>query len=279
MKHFYLGLLLLVAPLASAQNAAPLFTVASVKPSSPAVFQGISATFYPGGRFVAKGMTARDLIATAYGLSTLSPRLVGGPDWIDRQRFDVEAKVEAGTLNDGLAAAQVRELLLPALQRLLADRFHLVIQKEQKPMPVFELRLAQSGSKLPGSDTSEEVCRAVPAVAGCHDLSGSRSRGLRGSAATVGELASLLEMSSDQPIVDATGLKGLYVIKMGQYSRVTPELPSAALESRPADRRPPDEPWPSVFDVLEKELGLRLVPTRAPVEMLKIESIERPSGN
>ena len=255
------------------------FSVASVKRTGGQAFQGIGAAFSPGGRFSARGMTARDLVATAYGLATLSPRLIGGPDWIDSERYDVEAATDAGAVPPNLGPAQARELLLPALQKLLAARFQLVIHREQKMMPVFELRIAQAGPKLAKSDLSEEECRAISAPATCHDLRGSRSRGLQSTSATLGELASLLEMSSDQPIVDATGLTGLFSIRMGQYSRVTPELPNPALEGRPADRRPPAEPWPSVFEVLEKELGLRLLPGRAPVEILRIESIERPSAN
>jgi uncharacterized protein (TIGR03435 family) len=166
----------------------------------------------------------------------------------------------------------------PMLRQLLAERFNLVLRTEVKEMQVFQLVVAPSGAKLTKSSVSDVQCNDPTPPIICHDLVGSRMRGMSGEAVSLRDVASLLESSSDTPVVDGTGIKDLFVVKMGSYSRVTPQEIPPEIANLPADRpRPPPEPWPSVFKVVEQDLGLRLVLGRAPVEVLRIASAQLPT--
>lgn len=223
------------------------------------------------------------LIAAAYGLNFPTIRISGGPDWVasDRfaERFSVEAVAEPGAIPENLAPSQLRKQLQAMLRRLLEERFRLVLRTEQKDVQVYKLNVAPTGTKLTKSSISETQCVTPAAPIACHNLDGARPRGMMGDAVSLDEVAALLEASSDVPIVNATGIKDLFSIKLGPYSRVTPQIFPEEIERLPADRRPPPEPWPSVFKVLEQELGLQLVAGRAQVDMLRIESIQKPEAN
>jgi len=150
------------------------------------------------------------------------------------------------------------------LRRLLAERFMLILRTEQREMQVFKLVVAPTGSKLTRSLISEAECSAPKAPNACHDLAGSSSRGASGSAVSLDDLASLLEASSVAPVVNATGLEGLFSVKLAPYSRVTPLLIPDAIANLPADRRPAEQSFPSASKVLEQDLfrspaGIRTV--------------------
>ncbi len=158
------------------------------------------------------------------------------------------------------------------LQEMLRDRFHLVARKETREMPVYNMVLARKDGKL-GPQMKESAClpldREHPPAAGTRacgqgmsgggmmDLTGSELRGMAAN------LSSLLERS----VIDQTGLKGKYDIKLNW----SPDL-------GPSDDSPGSS-GPSVFAALEEQLGLKLVAGKGPVEMLVIEKAEKPSEN
>src|SRR5437667_4310744 len=104
--------------------------------------------FLPNGRIEARGTTMLRLISIAY--SVPSDRVTGGPNWLDTDRFDVVAKAPSG-------AAQIA--LRNMLQNLLAERFHLVVKNEEKPVPVFALTLVKKGVAKPSSGTGDPECK------------------------------------------------------------------------------------------------------------------------
>jgi len=272
----------LTALAAHPQGIEPSFAAVSIRPVQGRLPGLGTVLFQPGGRLSANGVTIRVLIAAAYGLPFPTPRITGGPDWVEanRETFVVEAVAEPGTISESLSPAQLREKMRPMIRQLLAERFKLVLRAERKEMQVFQLVVAASGAKLTKSSVSEAQCSAPATPNACHDLVGNRQRGMNGDVVSLGDVASLLEISSDVPVVDATGIKDLFSVRMGPYSRVTPQEVPAEIVNLPADRpRPPAEPWPSVFKVLEQDLGLRLVSGRAQVEMLRIESAQMPTAN
>ena len=127
-----------VVPLGAqlADTAAPPFEAASIKPSGPNI-EGTTIQGDPNGRLNAQNVTLKDLIRFAYQLRDF--QIVGGPKWLDADRFDIVAKPEG--------RAQPEQLLL-MMQLLLADRFQLAFHRESKEAQVYELVIAKNGPKL-----------------------------------------------------------------------------------------------------------------------------------
>ena len=104
-------------------------------------------------------------------------------------------------------------------------------------------------------------------------------RGLRGTAVSMTDLVFALEAGSDRPMVDATGIVGLFSMEVRPFATLKPHLDDY-LASIPEARRPPAEPVkPSLFSILEKDFGLLLRPAKARVETLLIETVKMPSAN
>ena len=121
------------------------FDVASIKPSAPTE-QGV-LYHYPGARLRTTGMTTKYLIEYAYSIT--DRQLLGGPDWLDTTRFDIDAKPEtapADKPDPGEPENSVR--IRTMLRALLADRFHLQIRSEEKELPVYDLVVAPGGPKM-----------------------------------------------------------------------------------------------------------------------------------
>src|SRR5262245_20025142 len=123
-----LGIAVVAIPILSQTPAAgrPQFEVASIKVHPPPVTQiGIMNR---GGRFVATGLSLKMLVGRGYAVPEM--RIVGGPSWVESERYDIEAKAP-----DGATPAQ----LPPMIQSMLEDRFQLKVHRETKDMPVYEL--------------------------------------------------------------------------------------------------------------------------------------------
>ena len=276
-----LAVVLLGAALTSAQ-ALPSFEVTSVKrnvsgdPPGPIGFMPPTT-----GNFNARNRTVFDLVRNAYGMR--ESQVVGGPDWIRSERYDVAARA-TGTFppdvsHEGVPRGPSRQLFL-MLRSLLADRFHVKAHVEPREMPVYHLALARTDGRLgPGLRRSAADCAAVLAEmkaggtpslvkAGCFIFGSGppgatnrgrmEGRGLHIQHLTSGPLADF----ADRPVIDRTGLTGYYDIDL----EWTPD-PGAAT---------PDVP-PSLFTALQEQLGLKLEPGRAQVDVLVIEHVERPA--
>lgn len=266
---------LLVFGFGYAQPERAAFAAATVKPATSKGYGTVE--FKPGGRLRAVNVGVYELVNSAYGL-TGSGRLERGnncPRWIDSERFVVEATADdEGSFPENLSNTQLREKLRPLLQRLLEERFKLVIRREIKDMPVFLLTAAKQ-TKLTNAQLTETECRTA---ADCHQFLGSRFQGLSGTAVTMSDLAFAIETISDRPVIDETGLTGLFAMEIKPFATFKPHLDDF-LESVPENLRPPPEPVkPSVFSVLEKDFGLLLRSGRARVAQILIESVERPAA-
>ena len=173
------------------------------------------------------------------------------------------------------------------LRTLLADRFKLVMHKETKELPIFDLVLARQDGKLgPQLRPAAVDCaaRAAAARAGTPPPSsgppGPGSCGttmnpvsVRGGGATMAMLASLLEGPAQRLVIDRTGLTGNWDLEVNytpDRSQVPPgvELPSSI-----------DPNGPSLFTAIEEQLGLKLRPARGPVEVLVIDAVQQPTPN
>jgi uncharacterized protein (TIGR03435 family) len=234
------------------------FDVVSVKPSAPDEHNSFMFRRQSGG-LRALGMPLRMMIMQAYDVKSF--QILGGPDWVRRDRWDVLAKVEG--VEGQIPMAQIR----PMLQSLMGDRFQLKVRIETKEMPIYALVMEKNGSKLAPSIGSEEQFRM-----GYGSVSAKKGG--------VAALTALLSRELERVVIDKTELKGVYDYNL----KWTPQLGQGGPESigMSADTpfTPPTESnGPSIFTALQEQLGLRLVSQKGPVEMIVIDSVERPSAN
>jgi uncharacterized protein (TIGR03435 family) len=226
-------------------------------------------------------MQLREMITFAYQIQSF--QLEGGPGWIASDRFDIVAKPEREVPSTG-----GQDPLRMMLRTLLADRFKLVMHKETKELPIFELVVARQDGRLgPQLRPAAVDCaaRAAAARAGTPPPASSGPPGpgscgstinparVRGGGVTLATLASLLEGPAQRLVIDRTGLAGNWDLEANytpDRSQVPPgvELPSSI-----------DPNGPSLFTAIEEQLGLKLRPARGPVEVLVIDSVQQPTPN
>jgi len=294
-----LGIAVVAVPIFSQGPAGgrPQFDVASIKVHPPPLTRIVVTA--PPGRFMAEGFSLKMLAARAYSLPEV--RVVGGPNWVESERYDIEAKAEGA-----IPAGQMPLML----QSLLEDRFHLKAHKESREMPVYELHVARSGSKLkPSEDQTPAAPPAPPAGAagpgpgpgqGPGPAAGARGgpplspfgggppprgafgggRGnLQGTAVPLTTLVNALVNQLGRPVYDKTGLTGLFDLKL-QWTPGSEQVPGPFGPNPNAPPPPPpDAEGPSIFTALQEQLGLRLESTKGPVDVLVIDSAEKPAEN
>jgi len=241
------------------------FEVVSVKPSAPDDRRSPGHSFLPGGRFTARKLPPRALIRLAYDLPYIL--ISGGPSWLESENFDIDAKADDPSSN----SQQMRRML----QSLLADRFKVEVRRETKEMPVYALVVAKGGPKLKKAEdrTCEETLGmdAFLRHTLCHWILGGPGPGLSGSTVNMRDLAEGLTARLGRPVLDNTGIEGNFDIKTSGWN------PGFDISE---GREPPADPnAPTLFAVIEEQLGLKLESRKAPVETLVIERAERPSQN
>ncbi|MGH9421652.1 MAG: M56 family metallopeptidase, partial [Thermoanaerobaculia bacterium] len=199
-----------VSPIFSAQSL-PAFEVASVKPHSPGDRSLVFPQFLPGGRFSVVGLPLQIVIAFAYNLPFQGTQRSGGPDWIRSAEniYDIEAKADEDALK-GLSSNERADKLRLMLQSLLAERFKLTIRRDRKEQPVYTLTVGKNGPKLQKSKLEEKDC-ADPANQ-CHIGGAGQGRGIHVKAFDLADLIVSVSNFTDRPLLDRTGLTGLYDI-------------------------------------------------------------------
>lgn len=284
------GLLALAAFAVSAQEAAPdpQFEVASVKPAAPSDFDRIpmpmpirmTCRTPDPVRFNCTHMSLRDLTVEAYGIMDYQ---LTGPAWMGTAKFDIVAKVPAGTTRD-----QAHLML----RHLLADRFKMTIHRERKEMAVYALRVGPNGHKLkeaaspidpdPEADAELDQQMMVSMTKMTESLknagggSGAHSTGRHES------VSSLVRMLSDRlgrPVVDETGLKGKYDFDMEFAPNqvllvVAPDGGPSPTGTDPG-RDGLASPFPSISQAVQSQLGLKLEPKKLPVEIIVVDQAEK----
>jgi len=214
----------------------------------------------PNG-YTATGVTLRMLVQEAYGVYD-DKLLSGGPAWIDSDKFDIEAKFDVTEISkwNSLTYRQRANMLQP----LLAERFNVKVHHEMKPFSVYNLVLSKGGTKLqptrPGF--SDDMGIGIT----CHVLK-NRSGYTQRQDCTVASLDDLLHQATGRSVVDKTGLAGHYDFEL----RWTPDNISPTTED--------DYSGPSIFAAVQEQLGLKLEPATAPLDVLVIDHAERPSEN
>jgi uncharacterized protein (TIGR03435 family) len=226
------------------------FEVASVKVSPPrAGTAGFIAMDTDPAMVRYSNATLKLLIAIAYRLDS---RLIqGGPAWLDEQPYDLAARLPAGTSKD----------LVPSmLQTLLAERFKLAVHRETKEQRAYFLVVGKNGTKLKAAQKTEE--QDVQHVRGDHPAAQILRGSMIGHSLALGPFASSLAHVLGTQVVDRTGLPGTFDINLTWTPEDSPET------------------GPSLFTAIQEQLGLKLEPGKAPVEVLLVDRAERtPTGN
>jgi uncharacterized protein (TIGR03435 family) len=251
---------------AQSSNSAPdplKFDVASVKAttaSCPPACGLIRST--PGSAgYLAEGATLRSLMTVAY--SVTDRQISGGPRWMETERFDIEAKADRPHTVDELHTM---------LAHLLEERFHLEVRRETRQESVWNLTVAEGGFKMPVHDPNDK--NYPPVVFGWNsDKDGSVCASARGSNETMEYLAFSLSRHMNTTVIDQTGLPGRYDVNL----RYMPD----GVHPRHADGTPvPFSPdCPDIFAALPKQLGLKMVAGKGPVEYLVVERVEQLTAN
>lgn len=252
-------------------DARPSFEAASIRQNvSSETLASIRAL--PGGRVTVTNLSLRGILRTAYTLPDF--QIVGGPDWVDRDRWDIVAKAD-GDLTP--------QQMIPMVRELLADRFGLVVRAETRELPIYTLEVARNGSLGSRLRRSEIDCEALyaaakkqggtpPPRADGRPLCGTRrSPGtMMTTAVTTEQLAQNLSQIVERPVVDRTGLEGAWDLDLEWAPDQT---------VTPSGSTPPAGPLDGVsfFTALREQLGLTLASGRGPVDVLVIESVERPT--
>ncbi len=259
----------------------PQFVVASLKPSSPDVpfrMTGGPGTPNPG-RWTCVGWSLENFILKAYNLRSYQ---VSAPEWVKSAMFTVNATMPAGTTREEFRLMQ---------QRLLEERFKIVLHRERREMAIYELVVANGGPKLveyvetPASgELAKPTSTAAPLDKDGYPIipGGSGYRVVNGRARaqfkqqTMENLANLLSAQVDRPVIDTTGLKAKYALTLSWYKE-----PHAVALASPVSGGDPipsasiSDSGPTIFRAIQDQLGLKLDAKKGSIEVLVIDRAER----
>jgi uncharacterized protein (TIGR03435 family) len=245
------------APKAMAADADPEFDAMSIKPSAPGA-QGRGLTVR-GRQILTINTPASFIISFIYGVH--SHQIVGAPGWADTENYDmVGTPAQEGTPNQ----TQLKTMF----KKLLADRFQLKFHMEKRELSVYAIQVGKNGPKMTVSQSDPK---------GLPGLGFSGLGKLNAANSTMKDLASLFQTAVlDRPVVDQTGLDGHYDFALSwtpdesQFAGMGLKVPP------PSDK--PDAP-PDLTTAMLDQLGLKLAAVKAPVDVIVIDKIEKPSAN
>jgi uncharacterized protein (TIGR03435 family) len=234
------------APMAA--DADPSFDVATIKPSRPEE-RGPLYDFR-GRRFVVNHASLGELLKFAYGLQ--DSQIAKAQDWIISESYDVSA------VPDGEGEPSIKQWR-SMVRKLIADRFQFKFHFEKKEQAVYVVTVAKSGPKLNKSESDA----AAPGGMGF-----GPPGNFGATNQTMADIAEALGQGIlNRPVEDQTGLPGRFNLRL----KWRPDGPPAAMDDANA--------LPDFFAAIQEQLGLKVTATRAPVDVMVIDKVERPSAN
>jgi uncharacterized protein (TIGR03435 family) len=225
----------------------------------------------------------------AYGgiASLHSQQIVGGPSWIDADQFNIEATADCSR---GPISTQQLHLML---QAMLEERFQLKAHMEKRELPIYELLVAENGLKMTRSadQTStgyaSALCDAnatpwkrptdpnapLPRGKGFVLAGVGADMSIRYSAATMSQLVRMLDSDTHPIIIDKTGVEGLFDIKLRWHSAFRPAPKVGQRPAEPIGAAPFSS---TLEEAMQQQLGLKLELTKGLVDVLIIDSVQKP---
>jgi uncharacterized protein (TIGR03435 family) len=263
-------------PPEAAPGPAPPYEVSSIKPNKSGDGR-MMIRFNPDGVSYSN-VPLQWVLRETFGIE--DSRILGAPDWVNADRFDIQAKVDpADAPKLDKVPYDVRgKMLLP----VLADRFGLKFHHETRELPTYALVVAKGGLKMKEAKPGDTYPNGIKGPDG-------QARGgagmMMGRGSIIGQgvgVSSLLNVLSNQrlgrPIFDKTGLTGNYDFDLHWTPDDAPPMAGGAQAGSPGSDAATD-PGPSLFTALQEQLGLRLDPQKGPVDVVVIDHIEQPSAN
>jgi uncharacterized protein (TIGR03435 family) len=270
----------------------PAFEVASIKPAQPMPMGMMRISMNAdAGMLRYTNVSLKDCIRVAYDVKDFQ---IQGPDWIDRTRFDITAK-----LPDGSSKDEIPQML----QTLLAERFKLSLRRESKESPIYALVPAKGGPKLKpaeipvDSEAAKGPGEGKPPRGTMMMMMDPSGMHLKAPSATLSNLAEAISRFTARPVVDMTGIQGQYDfdlvfapenmrgMRMAGPGGMPPGAPAGGSVPSPAGGGPvtpatagpstePTERAGSIFDAVQR-YGLKLEPRKAPLDILIVDHIEK----
>jgi uncharacterized protein (TIGR03435 family) len=221
----------------------PAFEVASIRLNTSGS-RSMGTHNLPGGRVTITNLPLRNMIRTAYGANDLE--VIGGPDWVDGDHWDVLATAAPDSPLDAPWQAMLKTLLM--------ERFKLRAHLESRERPIYRLVLARGDKRL-GPEIRPTACRNEDLDCGrlSANTNGVKSGTIMGVSRTMAQIGTGLSPWAERRVFDATGLDGRYDFEL----RWAEDL--------------------SIFTAVSEQLGLKLEPATGPVDVLFIDSVEKPT--
>jgi uncharacterized protein (TIGR03435 family) len=243
-------------PRVMAADAKPTFEVATIKPSDPAA-QGQGINVNRSGDFTTRNTPLFELIKFCYGVH--GKQVTGGPSWLESERFDILAKNDTPGMPN---AAQLKS----AVQKLLTERFGLQFHREKRELSAYVITVDKAGVKM---TKSANTGVPLPGFGG----RGPGAIGVRNS--TMAEFADFLQSRVlERPVVDQSGLTDRY-----DFTLEWKPDPSQLGPNAPAQLPQNIEDRPDLMTAIRLQLGLKIESTKAPVEVLVIDKVSKPTEN
>jgi uncharacterized protein (TIGR03435 family) len=258
-----------ISPLRAVTAGPQEFEVASIKKNTSGRGPyNLGAGFEPNGRFHVTNAPLFTLINIAYGLTY--KQLDENGFALVNEAFDVDARAPENTVAQDVVTrrAQLRAMM----QKLLADRFHLTVHKQTAETPIYALVVSKNGPRLGPAivDTKCEVDGACPG-------GGGPAKGYKGRYMSVSDIAAMLTIFVDRAVVDRTAIQGRYNFNLPPWS---PSPLQGATGGQIDGTEPAPDPLnPSIFEVIQEHLGLKLEATRGPFDTYVVDHVESPTEN
>jgi uncharacterized protein (TIGR03435 family) len=227
----------------------PEFEVVAIRPAAPPARKAGKGSQSDEAHLRYAGIPMQRLILNAYHIEDYQ---LAGPAWLKTERFEIDAKLPDGS---------TREQIPLMLQAMLAERFHFASHRENRQIPVFALVVAKGDPKMPPAQVRDSNVGV--------GLLSPTKRVFKGRT-DIAELIFLLKVPggdaalADRPILDMTGLKGLYDIRL-EWT-VDSAAPPGTSDADSA---------PTIFSALQDQLGLKLEPRKMPMEVLVVDRVDK----
>lgn len=240
MRSIFLWILL-ASPILAQQ-----FEVVSIKPNNS--MSGNSDSRTDQGLMTGTNLSLRSLILRAYDIK---PYQLEGPDWLGSEHFDISAKIPETVSAQRVGREQYKAAFKSMMQGMLAERFKLAVHPDRKTMGAYALVVGKSGIKF------------KPVPAGGPSSANTHNTHFTGTGISMDTFAAVISQHTEIPVLDFTGLKGVYDLKLDWQ------------DDHQAHDAADAPPGPGIIEAIEDQLGLRLEHRKAPVDILVVDHVEK----